>query len=157
MIYALTLHQPWASLIAIGKKPFETRDRPAPEKLIGERIAIHAGLWPVDASLETEFDFMFTIAFGGDLGWSATLPLGAVLCTARLAGSYRCERLSDDMRPIEVRHSPRSPTRQTIPFDAFGDYRPGRWAYHLVDLETFGEPVPTRGKQGFWIWKPPAS
>lgn len=40
---ALTLHQPYASLIARGVKTIETRTWPAPAGLIGERIAIHAG------------------------------------------------------------------------------------------------------------------
>jgi activating signal cointegrator 1 len=41
-IPALSLHQPWASLIAIGAKRFETRSWPAPKAMIGRRIAIHA-------------------------------------------------------------------------------------------------------------------
>lgn len=39
---AITLHQPWASLIACGAKPYETRSFPPPAGLIGRRIAIHA-------------------------------------------------------------------------------------------------------------------
>lgn len=40
---AITLHQPWATLIAIGAKTIETRSWPAPRHLLGTRIAIHAG------------------------------------------------------------------------------------------------------------------
>ena len=40
---ALTLHQPWASLIAEGPKTVETRSWSAPAWVIGQRIAIHAG------------------------------------------------------------------------------------------------------------------
>lgn len=40
---ALTLWQPWASLVAEGVKTIETRSWPAPAALAGERIAIHAG------------------------------------------------------------------------------------------------------------------
>ena len=39
---AISLWQPWASLIAIGAKSIETRSWPAPRALIGDRIAIHA-------------------------------------------------------------------------------------------------------------------
>lgn len=42
-VKAITLHQPWASLIALGVKKIETRSWPAPKGLIGQRIAIHAG------------------------------------------------------------------------------------------------------------------
>ena len=38
---AITLHQPWASLVAVGAKTVETRSWKPP--CIGERIAIQAG------------------------------------------------------------------------------------------------------------------
>ena len=40
---ALTLYEPWATLIAEGHKQFETRNWRPPAARIGERIAIHAG------------------------------------------------------------------------------------------------------------------
>lgn len=40
---ALTIRQPWASLIALGVKTIETRSWRAPQALIGQTIAIHAG------------------------------------------------------------------------------------------------------------------
>ena len=43
---AITLHQPWASLIAVGAKTIETRSWKPPQSAIGERLAIHAGLQP---------------------------------------------------------------------------------------------------------------
>lgn len=43
---ALTIWQPWASLIAAGAKPFEWRSWPAHRGLVGRRIAIHAGARP---------------------------------------------------------------------------------------------------------------
>src|SRR5712671_3817606 len=39
---AISLWQPWASLIACGAKPFETRHWAPPRELIGQSIAIHA-------------------------------------------------------------------------------------------------------------------
>lgn len=40
---AITLWQPWATLIAIGAKRIETRNWRAPASLNGQWIAIHAG------------------------------------------------------------------------------------------------------------------
>lgn len=40
---AITLYQPWASLIALGVKNIETRSWPPPKTLIGERLLIHVG------------------------------------------------------------------------------------------------------------------
>ena len=42
-MYTITLHQPWASLIALGIKTVETRSWPAPARLVGQTIAVHAG------------------------------------------------------------------------------------------------------------------
>ncbi len=36
----------------------------------------------------------------------------------------------------------------------FGDYRPGRWAWLLEDIRPLDEPIPARGHQGLWEWKP---
>jgi hypothetical protein len=40
---ALTIWQPWATLIMAGAKPFEFRRWSAPRSLHGQRIVIHAG------------------------------------------------------------------------------------------------------------------
>jgi hypothetical protein len=67
---ALTVKQPWASLIASGEKRIENRSWRPPAELIGQRIAIHAGAsW--DKRGET-----FTAARKGEL------PQGRVVCTA---------------------------------------------------------------------------
>ena len=42
-MYAINLHRPWATLVALGIKNVETRSWPAPARLIGQTIAIHAG------------------------------------------------------------------------------------------------------------------
>ncbi|WP_374650275.1 hypothetical protein, partial [Rhizorhabdus sp.] len=39
---ALTIWQPWASLIIVGAKPFEFRGWKPPRWIIGQRIVIHA-------------------------------------------------------------------------------------------------------------------
>lgn len=46
----ITLWQPWASWIALGWKPIETRTHPMFKHLLEKRIGIHAGLrWDADA------------------------------------------------------------------------------------------------------------
>ena len=42
-LQALTLWRPWAGLVAAKVKPIENRDWPPPDRLIGKRLAIHAG------------------------------------------------------------------------------------------------------------------
>lgn len=43
VIKALTIRQPWATLVALGVKQIETRSWRAPASLIGQHFAIHAG------------------------------------------------------------------------------------------------------------------
>jgi hypothetical protein len=85
---AITLWQPWASLIAHGAKRYETRHWSPPARLIGRRIAIHAAARPVPR----DFDSALAQAVGSALGRAdrrRAPPLGAVVCTVVLAGGYR--------------------------------------------------------------------
>jgi hypothetical protein len=86
---ALTIWQPWATLIVLGKKPVENRDWPAPQSVIGQRVAIHGGrTWDTEGAhallgLRTELGLPddFPIELG------PLYPLGAVVGTARVAAS----------------------------------------------------------------------
>ena len=89
---AISLHQPYASLIAIGAKPFETRGRRPPLKHIGKRIAIQAAKRPCLIDMEQEVADDITEAFGF-CNWNHRLPRGVVVCTAKLVGAYRCGEL----------------------------------------------------------------
>lgn len=168
---AMTIRQPWATLIATGAKPFETRTF-GPQKLIGERVAIHAGKMPVHIAMRgMDSPEVQTIAAAIDEEDFPDLPLGAVLCTAVIKGAYRlgavCGLPTVPSRAImETRGEPLTPNMLglhcdfrdpnepmlTLPVDAFGDYTPGRWAWFLSDIERFPEPISATGKQGWWEW-----
>lgn len=151
-VYAITLHQPWASLIASGIKSVETRSWPAPARLVGQRIAIHAGkrlvLQPGDA-IERELR-----ALSGE-DWRVIIPTGAVLATAVLAGMARVARadllegcaVHDDGTEIGC-----AAGRGRTPIDPWGDFSCGRWLWFLDDVEALPKPVPAVGHQGFWRW-----
>jgi hypothetical protein len=139
---AISLWQPWASFIAIGVKPFETRDWAPPLWLIGQRIAIHAAKKAVEPD-DREW---------ARLAGASELPLGAIVCTAVLAGAYQCGANLKE-KPWHCRVAERrglaTPERATIKVDEFGDYDPGRWAWWLTDIEPA---IPARGSQGLWDW-----
>ena len=134
---ALTLHQPWASLIAGSHKMTETRSWRPPENLIGQRIAIHAG------KLQREPDGYLATAVATCLGsaWRQNLPSGAVIATARIKSVKRIENERDVPAGNEA---------------LFGDYTPGRWAWHLTDIRVLPKPIPARGYQKLWHWEYPA-
>lgn len=137
IIPAITLWQPYACLIEIGAKPYETRSKPPPKRLIGKRIAIHAA---VRKMRHDDFDQETYEAIGdafGNCHWFHSLPLGVVVCTAFLAEALPAE---------------------TVPYDVFGYYARGRWAWRLEDVKPVSPHVPAKGMQQWgWPWTVPDS
>ena len=133
---ALTLWQPWASLIVMGHKRFETRSWKM-ASLIGERIAIHAAKRsPQDLPREL-------VAELAKLGLDPLhLPLGAILGTAVVTAFHRTELIASNLTRCEL---------------AFGDYAFGRWAWRLDDVVMLSVSESVRGRQGIWSWTPTPS
>lgn len=168
---ALSLWQPWASLIAAGVKTFETRSWAPPAALwpevIGQRIAIHASSRRIPLRQGTEAAWLFSISpqveakatelFGVD--WRITLPRGPVLCTARLAGCYQVRALSGDGETWAVgRVVPNSAgIGEFQPVDPWGDFTVGRWIWWLQDVRAVNPPAPAKGHQKLWSWNEPVS
>ncbi len=140
---ALTIIQPWASLIASGIKRFETRSWPTRYR---GPIAIHAGL--SDRYYGT-FGYQDILVAAGQMPeWAEyiarfaddpphEIPFGAVIATAELVECWEI-------------HSPnfRLWANEAI----FGDYTPGRYAWELTNIKPLETPVKTRGYQGLWDW-----
>lgn len=131
---ALSLWQPWATLIAREAKRIETRSWPAPARIIGERIAIHA------TKANEHHWLRGSEPFAAELT-GVDLPLGAIVCTVVVAS---CELITP-----ELCHAIHQRDRGHVEL-AYGDYRTGRWAWHLADVQPLPAPVPCRGMQGLW-------
>lgn len=159
---ALTIYQPWATLIAAGIKRYETRSWAPPAEAIGGELAIHAGQAEVPfddlpAALRRELDRLFGT---NPSRWFGTFPHGAVVCTCRLTGAYRLAR--PDNRPnsdpglgrlLDICAAvPGSRCAPEIRVDAFGDFSPGRWAWRLEDIRALHPPIHCRGYQRLWTW-----
>ena len=124
---ALTLYQPWATLIAEGYKHFETRSWRPPAVRMGERIAIHAGkvtdTWFRKSPLVTK-------ALGAD-----ALPSGTIVALTVLASVHRTPVMGG--MPEALRDAP-----QGAHEIEFGDYAPGP-----VDLAARGYPAAPRTRR----------
>lgn len=141
---ALTLHQPWATCIAQHGKRVENRTWAPPPSIIGQRIAIHAGMKLNREVCLRLFDEI-------DLAPASKLPLGAVVATARVAGWVRC----DETTFVRDRGH-REPT-----LDFFGvteqqarDALSSSWWIGpigwILDHVIAIEPVACKGAQGLW-------
>lgn len=148
----LSLWQPWASLIACGAKPYETRDWAPPRQLIGQRIAIHAAKMPARKAMELSgvygnraFHQAMARAFAPD-DWSM-LPLGAIVCTALMRGAYQSGGVNEIGEVVICASVAPAPIPSRIPVDLFGNYGAGRWLWLLTDVQPLAPPAPCRGRQ----------
>lgn len=133
----LTVHQPYASLIALGVKGVETRSRSTSYR---GPVAIHAakGYTAADVAVYKQLR-SWGDAVGELIGPWDDLPRGVVIATVDLIA---CEPVTKPgiaciagARPWEVH---------------VGDYTPGRWTWQLASVRRLVDPVVARGALGLW-------
>lgn len=180
---ALTLWQPWASLIPLGAKTIETRSWSTSYR---GPLAIHAAkrceAGPVgDFKVEDDTPRGSAKQYllrGDSLSWPYRLPLGAIVATCELVDCIPMMDLGDDRAGDEpchlvtdfsdygdlphqmgglwvIGHGPWNLGHPIRVEDQrpYGDYRPGRFAWLLRNIERADEPIPAKGKQGLWEWR----
>jgi hypothetical protein len=172
---AISLWQPWASLIAVGAKPFETRHWAPPRELIGQTVAIHAAK-KIDkdaVDLAEEVAYGQHAAGGFDLAdklrdsingipdellagfGMAIFPVGCIVCTARLDAAFLLGEPAEGTAMPAASVVNRLVSRQlpecfTVRTDDFGDYSPGRWAWLLREVKPLTPTERVIGRQGFF-------
>jgi hypothetical protein len=134
---ALTLTQPWASLMALQAKRIETRGWRTCYR--GE-IVIHAAKGFPKWAKETCEEPDFVKGLGGLT--AAQLPLSVGLCVVRLLGCIRTE----DMHKAEAVYG-RKPSVDEL---KFGDYSEGRYAWLTEYVRPIINQVPVKGALGLW-------
>lgn len=146
----LSLTQPWATLVAIGKKRVETRSWGTDYR---GRIAIHAAKkFPVEAKyIVTEQPF--AAALGWNLIGNVYLPLGMILATADVLDCRRTETVIQPTLPTLLRSARSWSVEPGSDEYQFGDYTPGRWAWLLGNVVQLTKPVPCKG--ALQLWKVP--
>jgi len=118
---ALSLYQPWASAVILLGKDVENRRWAPPARVIGQRIAIHAGRRVDQAALAD--------ARAADVPLPEPLPTGALVGTVRLA---------------EAHHA----TSCGCSCSTWAD--PGAHHWLLADPRPLTHPVACRGFQRLW-------
>lgn len=129
MMYALSLLQPWAQLIADGRKKIETRSwQAAPAMLkIGD-------LYVICASARMSADDQWAaLEFGYTPDDMPVFTKGAALCVVRHKGCYPTEVIVQAEKFTEEEES-------------YGNYGPGRWGWMLELVHVLERPIPVKGR-----------
>lgn len=170
---ALTIYQPWASLIMAGAKPYEFRGWSprlrggAYAALIGQRIVIHASTRKIE---RIEVVAIKRALESGDASWIAEtclhadkalpvlakaletipgneghgdLPWGVGLGTAVLGEPRNGLDIAEEFGLPRVNDSDRD--------------QHANFGWPMLDIEVWDMPVECRGLQGFWNWPTPAA
>lgn len=138
---AITIIQPWATLIALGEKKFETRGWPTKHR---GPIAIHAGK-RIDESAFREWPIFDTLKKYG-MYRPSDLPTGVIVATANLKDCIKSVDTWTDGYVLENGVYVCSPEYE------FGDFTPGRYAWELNEVKMLTERIPAKGQQGLWNW-----
>jgi activating signal cointegrator 1 len=131
--------QPWATLIALGEKRFETRSWNT--KYRGE-LAIHASKKMDRAACKTTPIIRALNKHGIVL--FDDLPVGQIIATCRLSNGFK---VTDNLGLAAVLDN-----RELIEGNEYylGDYSEGRFAWELTDIKVLNEPIHVKGQLGLW-------
>ena len=132
---AISLLQPWATLVVLGIKTIETRSWRTSYR---GRILIHASQGKAGNIFAAEPPFKKYIPN------FKTLPFGAIIGEATIT----------DVIPVEMMQmTDELINRLTMEEKAFGDYSEGRYAWIMEDPKPFATPIPARGTLSIWEYQ----
>jgi hypothetical protein len=141
----ITVIQPWATLIALGEKKFETRSWATKHQ--GD-LGIHAGK-KIDKTACRLEPIRSTLA---KHGYDETnLPTGVILATCKLSN---CHEIHIDHSGDAVLLAPNGSPEYWIGAGsnefAFGFYDFGRFAWRMADMKRLTVPIPAKGQLSLW-------
>lgn len=128
---ALSLLQPWASLVVMGLKKIETRSWSTPYRGI---LLIHASAGKGGKLLAEHTAIKKYIPVYKDL------PFGSIIGQVQLIDIVRVADLALPDDEID---------RLSLEEKAFGDSK-ARFAWLFANAEIFEEPIPATGRLGLW-------
>lgn len=143
---ALPMWQPWATLVVALEKLAETRGYP-PSRLglkEGEWIAIHAAKTEKALGMCGEEPFASAIRRAGFVS-ADQLPRGGIIGLTKI---FEAREMDEEF----IEHVRRDHGNEAD----FGDWQPGRWAWHLEAPVLLPSPIAVRGHQGAFKVPPEA-
>jgi activating signal cointegrator 1 len=144
----ISIIQPWATLIVLGEKKFETRSWATKHR--GE-LAIHAGK-KIDKEACRREPIRSALAKQGYD--EKNLPTGVILATCKLSN---CHEIHIDHSGDAVLLAPNGAPEYWIGAGSnefsFGFYDFGRFAWRMTDMKRLTVPIPAKGQLGLWNYK----
>lgn len=152
---ALTLYQPWATLVAVGAKRIETRSWSTNYR---GPLAIHASKNKKFINRHNGDYICYKEPFHSVLlnfpqAWPfGVFPLGVIVAICELVTVKQIDQF--DWEPHQKgwqvgNHFWEASDQEK----AFGDYTPGRFAWFLSDIEILKRPIDIKGAMGLWNWE----
>ena len=151
---AISLHQPWASAVALGSKRVETRHWPtdyrgplaihaAKRRVVDELIRLGA-YWSWQGAMRGA-----GVRFGGP-GLGDVLPFGAIVAVCTLADCRPSESFT-----VGELDTPRYPEGDKARLYGWterqmGNFELGRFGWVLTDVRPLPMPIPFIGRQRFF-------
>ena len=133
---ALTLWQPWASLVAIGVKTYETRSWSTRYR---GQLAIHAAKRRTEYMGGEPHKTMLSELNAAGIGW-LELPLGRIVAICQLVECFPVEDLWPELLDLGNEQD-------------FGNWSAGRYGWELRDIRMIDPPIPVKGSRGLWEWR----
>lgn len=145
---AITIWQPWATLIMEGAKPCEFRPWAIPRALVHQRVVIHAGARKIDR--DEVLDLMARL----EDGTTGLKPEIARPILQKVLDAHRDSFILPLASGLGTVMLGRPRLAHTI-FKGIADsdrIDKGQWAWPVGAIRRFDYPIPMRGAQGFWEW-----
>jgi|SRR5688572_9249202 len=153
----LSLTQPWATLVVIGAKQFETRSWKTSYR---GPLLIHASKkFPRDCKL-LAFEEPFFAALRDKLRVPTSvtahphpLPTGRIIGKVKLFDCITTDEwMIEHCDEVKTEHHERELHVKSEWWNEyqFGDFSYGRFAWQLEDPEEIPVPIPVKGKLGLW-------
>jgi activating signal cointegrator 1 len=129
---AISLWQPWATLVAIGGKQYETRSWFSKYRGL---LAIHAAKRMDQIQIEYCLQEPFRSVLKASGYKDHDMPLGAIIAVVKIVDVHKTEAIVKSLNKQE---------------QAFGNYMTGRYAWKLEMVKRLEKPIPMKGSQGLF-------
>ena len=136
---ALSIKQPWASLIVEGIKDIENRTWRCPQKYIGKRVLIHASAKPVPGlPCRALTPLQYATVFSAGKLDALIGPNGAIIGSVEIVDCVEYHKSIWAEKSIDI-------------YDQFSlDRHEAIYNWVIAKPIKFTEPIPCKGKLSFW-------